>query len=196
MNLQNQTISSEKIVIDDKSTFNAIGADVILADCVIESSVPARALGIRATITGGEFKTKVQLHGFLWREARLERVKFIGRYRNNRFGHLPELGKKGSVQNCDFSAASLDDCEFYDCNVDSLRYPDWPHLTAVHPKQALADLKSRSMSASLRRFFEYLERLDDGCDAIVRNVDRLKLNDDFPYDELRAVVSQVPNLRC
>ena len=196
MNLQNESLSSINIVIDDKGTFNAIGADVLLTDCVIESSVPARALSIRATLIGGEFKTKVQLDGFFWCEARLERVKFSGRYRNNRFGHLSEYGAKGAVENCDFSSASLDDCEFYDCNVDSLRYPTWPHFTAVHPKQVLADLESQSMSRSLRRFFEYLESLDDGCEAIVRNVDRLKLDDDFPYDEFRAVVSQVPNLRC
>ena len=196
MNLQNQTLSSVTIVFDDKSTYNAIGADVVLTNYIIESFVPAGARGIRATLIGGEFRTKVQLHGFFWCEARLERVKFVGRYRNNRFGRLPEYGEKGAVENCDFSSDTLDDCEFYDCNVDSLLYPAWPHLTAVRPKQVLADLESHSMSLPLRNFFEFLDLVDDDCDAIVRNVDRLKLNDDFPYDELRAIVSQVPNLRC
>ena len=196
MNLQSETLSSAKIVIDDKNTFNTIGADVVLTDCVIESSVPARALGIRATLLGCEFNTKAQLQGFSWCEARLERVKFLGRYRNNRFGHLPEYGTKGTVEDCDFSSASLNDCQFYDCNVDSLRYPVWPHLTALHPKQVLADLESHLMSPPLREFFDSLALLDDDCDAIVRNLENLKLNDDFPYEELRTIISQVPTLRC
>jgi hypothetical protein len=196
MNLQNESLSSINIVIDDKGTFNAIGADVLLTDCVIESSVPARALSIRATLTGGEFKTKVQLDGFFWCEARLERVKFSGCYRNNRFGRLSEYGPKGAVEGCDFASATLIDCEFYDCNVDSLVFPGWPHLTALHPKEVLTDLESQFVSSPVRSFFEFLEYLDDDCDAIVRNVEKLTLPNDFPYDELRRVVSQVPTLRC
>jgi hypothetical protein len=196
MNLQNQSLSSVNIVIDDRGTFNAIGADVLLMDCVIENSVPTRALSIRATLKGGEFKTKVQLDGFFWCQARLERVKFRGRYRNNRFGHLSEYGPKGAVEDCDFASAVMIDCEFHDCNVDSLAFPVWPHLTVLHPKHVLTDLESQILSPSVRRFFEFLEYLDDDCDAIVRNVEKLTLPDDFPYDELRSLVSQAPNLRC
>ncbi|QDU97423.1 hypothetical protein [Lignipirellula cremea] len=196
MNLQNESLSSVNIVIDDRGTFNAIGADVLLTDCVIESSVPARALSIRATLTGGEFKTKVQLDGFFWCEARLERVKFSGRYRNNRFGHLPEFGLKGAVEGCDFASATLIDCEFYDCDVESLVFPVWPHLTVLHPKQVLTDLESHTISPPVSSFFEFLEYLDDDCDAIVRNVEKLTLPDGFPYDELRGLVSQVSNFCC
>ncbi|WP_339727805.1 hypothetical protein [uncultured Gimesia sp.] len=195
MNLQNETLSLATLVIDDKSTFNAIGVDVVLTDCVVKSSVPARALSIRATFVGGEFKANVQLNGFYWCEARIERVKFSGRYSNNRFGHLPEYGKKGAVESCDFSSATLLDCEFYDCNVDSLIYPVWPHLTILHPKQVLTELESHTVSPTIRDFFEILEYLDDDCDAIVRNVDSLGLSDDFPYTELRSLVSALPNLR-
>lgn len=184
------------IIIDDKTTFNAIGADVILNDCVIESSVPASSLSIRARIIGGSFESKVQLNGFSWCEAHLEKVAFSGRYRNNRFGLLPEYGNKGAVHACDFSSATLDDCEFYNCDVDSLVFPAWPHLTVLHPKQFMSTLDKHIVTDTGRDFFDFLQYLDDDCKAIVRKVTKLTLPEGFPIDDLRAMASLTPHLRC
>ncbi|QDU14157.1 hypothetical protein CA11_19610 [Gimesia maris] len=47
MNLQDIVIQGEEIVIDDSKTFNAIGSDVVLENCTIRCSVPAKSMSIR-----------------------------------------------------------------------------------------------------------------------------------------------------
>src|SRR5689334_14924070 len=79
------------------------------------------------------FIIKKQLKSFRWDTAHLQGCRFKGHFRGNDFGEWPSAPGKGSLKDCDFSAARLDECRFLGCDVTTLRFPRWPCFTILHP---------------------------------------------------------------
>ena len=46
---------------------------------------------------------------------------------------------KAGLRNCDFTAATLNFCTFFNCTPDDLRLPGWPHVTIFSPRQNADD---------------------------------------------------------
>lgn len=79
------------------------------------------------------FESKRELKNFRWRDAHLKGCRFTGRFSGNDFGAWPFSAGEGSIEDCDFTQATLDACRFLGCDVRTLRLPSWPCFTFIDP---------------------------------------------------------------
>lgn len=103
-----------------------------LRNCTLVLRVSSRNLIIpEARFTSCTFDVKKELKNFGWEHAFLEGCRFTGRLTGNDFGHWPNSPRLGHIQDCDFSPAQLDACRFLECEVSTLRFPNWPCFTLL-----------------------------------------------------------------
>lgn len=198
MNLKNQTLVGEELIIDDTKSFNAIGKDVVLKDCKIKISVPTKALGIRGKIIGGEVTVKKELHGFHWLEAHLEGVRFTGSLTNNRFGNLNGYGNsEGFITKCNFRDTRLRDCEFFNCDVESIVFPGWPCICIKNIDLIHREISSYDVPDSLADFLDYIED-DDLCDddlvALTLDCEKISKKESIPMEDLKAWAAAIQEI--
>jgi hypothetical protein len=169
MQLQRQTISHRRIVLDN-SEANVLGPDLVLEDCEIVSSCDWRSLTISGvTIRGGSFQTKVKITDRQWKRVRLQSVRFLGHYSGCDFGGWEGLEPLGSVVDCDFAVANIDNCRFMNCDIDRLHLPRWPWFTVRNPRQHARDIVALSLPGRWHLIQEVYADAPEQCSAIVGN---------------------------
>ena len=129
-----QEMTNERLTLDSPTEVYYLGHNLTLRSCTLEIKVPRRALVVAHTrFIECTLLAKRELKNFRWESAHLQGCTFTGRFSGNDFGSWPDWPEKGSIQNCDFSAARLDECRFLGCDVATLRFPRWPCFTILHP---------------------------------------------------------------
>jgi hypothetical protein len=133
INLENRELTNEQLELAAGVVY-FLGPRLTLRHCTLVLRLAARDLVIpQARFTDCTFIAKRELKNFRWESAHLQGCTFTGRFSGNDFGSWPDCPEEGSVQNCDFSAARLDECRFLGCDVTTLRFPRWPCFTILHP---------------------------------------------------------------
>ena len=188
MNLQGTIIQGEEIVIDDSTTFNAIGNDVVLEQCTIRCSVPAKSLSVRGKLVRCLVIVESDLTGFSWLEARLIGCTFQGVFKENEFGTIS--GSTGSCESCIFTDAVLEDCSFYGESCDSHTFPKWPVFVILNPHRNLAELQSRQKHDQLADVVDSIEFLDEEANAITYNSETLAKRLGLSIDDIQSFFSQ------
>lgn len=129
-----QEIANEQLILDSPTELYYLGHNLTLRNCTIVIKVPRRALVVAHTrFIECTIEAKRELKSFRWESAHLQGCTFTGRFSGNDFGSWPARPEKGSIQDCDFSAARLDECRFLGCDIATLRFPGWPCFTILHP---------------------------------------------------------------
>jgi hypothetical protein len=77
-----------------------------------------------------------------WCNASLSGCTFRGRFIGNDFGHREENFLGGSIENCDFTKAILDNCQFFSCKMETIELPRWPCFTVLYPLRRTDELLS------------------------------------------------------
>jgi len=65
------------------------------------------------------------------------------------FGPWPSSPEEASIEDCDFSQATLDACRFLGCDVRTLRLPSWPRFTFIDPVARWRELRAHSWPGKL-----------------------------------------------
>jgi hypothetical protein len=87
-------------------------------------------------LIGCDIRLKQALVSSRWLNAYLEGCTFQGKLRGCDFGHLPEFyHPDAGIKNCDFTHATVDWCQFIDCDISTLQFQGWPHFAVASPKQ-------------------------------------------------------------
>ncbi len=129
-------ITGERLVLDSKTEVYYLGHELTLRNCTLVIRVPARALVIaRARLIDCTIEVKRQLNNFRWQSVFLKGCRFTGRFSGNDFGEWPDSPGLGGIEDCDFSEAQLDWSRFLACDVRTLRFPQWPYFTLLHPSR-------------------------------------------------------------
>lgn len=136
-----QEITNERLVLDSATELYYLGHNLTLRNCTLVIRVPARALVIaRTRLFDCTIEAKRQLNNFLWDSAVLKGCQFKGRFRGNDFGSWSAPPAEGSIEDCDFTQAHLDQCRFLQCDVRTLRFPTWPYFTLLEAGRRAREL--------------------------------------------------------
>jgi hypothetical protein len=131
---RDREIANEQLVLDSKTELYYLGHQLTLRNCTLVVKVPERALVIAQTrLIDCTIEVKRVLKNFRWDSAHLTRCRFTGRFSGNDFGGWPDSPQEASIEDCDFSEAQLDGCRFINCDVRTLRLPEWPCFTIFDP---------------------------------------------------------------
>ena len=115
--------------------------DSTLTNCKIDMIKPRASHISGCRFFGCEFfsKKKVKLD-FLFCSNYWEDCVFLGKYESTLFGYWTESleGKPCpwgdiAIKGCDFSQGVFQGCSLSRADVDSIRFPKWPHFTVLHP---------------------------------------------------------------
>ena len=152
---ENREIHGERLELKaeaDRSVY--LGPDLTLRRCEVVIRVPTRRLLIRPTRfidCSIEVKQELKNHQG-WLHASLKGCRFKGQLLGCEFGahFADEEGRRGSVEDCDFTEARLDLCRFHGCDVRTLRFARWPSFTILDPLGRGQELMSVEWPGSFR----------------------------------------------
>jgi hypothetical protein len=140
---EDRVIENERLELSDKDSLYFLGHDLTLRRCTLTLRVPAKRLHVNKTrIIDCAIEVTGELKNFRWYHAHLKGSKFKGRFRGNDFGSWPDEPLEGSMEDCDFSEAHLDQTRFLGCEVSTLRFPPWPCFTILHPSRRWRELSA------------------------------------------------------
>ncbi|WP_224368724.1 pentapeptide repeat-containing protein [Hyalangium versicolor] len=148
-------IANEQLVLDSRTELYYLGPTLTLRNCTLIVKVPAKALVLtRARLIDCTIEVARVLKNFSWDDAHLTGCRFKGRYLGNDFGNL-EGTADGSIVDCDFTAAQLDETRFLSCDARTMRFPAWPGMTILDPVRRAAELVALPWPGELREFFQW-----------------------------------------
>jgi hypothetical protein len=162
VNLEDTRIENERLELGAGSIY-FLGPHLILRNCSLVLRVPSRDLLIpEACFIDCSIDVKKELKNFRWEHATLKGCKFTGRLSGHDFGRWPtSLTAPGSIEDCDFTGARLDECRFVGCDVNTVRLPSWPCFTILEPAQRSRELSAigwpGQMSIAINGFSDYPE---------------------------------------
>lgn len=127
-------LSGEKIPIA-AGDITVLGPSLELFQCELLIKGGSDALTIvEVLIRESVISTQKNLKNFRFYDARIERSRFSGRYTGCGFGSRPDhYNPKGGIVGCDFTQATLDMCDFMNCDMSTLTLPKWPTITFLYP---------------------------------------------------------------
>jgi hypothetical protein len=156
---------------------DAIRDQVLVGDTVLLSDDNCRSM-IRSTLTGGVLKfgqpkkagglVMSTLNDCLVDAGKPQRDSnfFTARFINCRFrgvfsgidfgrGDRTELHEDfGTVEGCDFTAATLDGCRFLDVDVSTLKFPQHDHAVLLDPSRRAVDVAAVQWPGVLGKYME------------------------------------------
>lgn len=194
MKLSNATLTGEQVELTDREV-NVLGPDLELRDCTVTSMASAKALVIAGLrMFGGSFHQSRPLRNFHFERAHFHGVAFVGRFEGCDFGDW-ESPPKGSIANCNFSAANLDGCRFLSCEPNTLVLPHWPNFTIIYPAEAHDAVISQQWPAKVGYTMGIYTDVDPECVAVTGDAKRIAEKNGVSLNELEAIFKRVPNIR-
>lgn len=143
VNLEDTEIENERLELN-AGVIYFLGPNLTLRNCHLVLRVPSRDLIIpQARFINCTIDIKKELKNFRWEHATLKGCRFTGHLSGNDFGRWPTTEKApGSIEDCDFTDARVDESRFVGCDINTLRLPSWPCFTFLEPAR-----RSRELSA-------------------------------------------------
>lgn len=196
---KNATYNDQEILIaDDPDGRVRYGPGLRLVNCRVEVSTGSGAIGLShvemagCTVTARRPVKKIDFTG-----VRFERCRFVGAFDNCDFGHKTNpFDYGGALIECDFTAAMLHECRFFDSQVRSQRLRTaWPQVVLAGDFQGGA--KERLASARTideKVFFGVLAESLVTQSASLRWGPNLAKKMNMSEDQLAALLDTLPFL--
>lgn len=196
--------------------FDASGAirdQALSGETVVLSEDNCRAL-VKSTLTGGvlKFAQPKEAAGVVMstlKDCLVDAVKpqrdsnfFLARFLNCRFrgvfsgidfgrGSRTELHEDfGTVENCDFTDATLDGCRFVDVDVSTLKFPQRDHAVLLDPYRRSADVSAMQWPGVLGKYMEVCTNKPASFKASVMHVPSLARLVKCTEGEVRAALEK------
>jgi hypothetical protein len=143
VNLEDTEIENERLELGAGIIY-FLGPNLTLRNCTLVLRVPARDLIIpQAQFINCTIDIRKELKNFRWEHATIRGGRFKGRMIGNDFGRWPTSVKApGSIEDCDFTEARLDECRFVGCDINTIRLPSWPCFTILDPARRSRELNA------------------------------------------------------
>jgi hypothetical protein len=145
---ENKELEDERLELRVKDAHYFLGPHLTLRRCTVILNVSAKRLFInQARFIDCTFEVKQELKNHQdWIGASIKGCLFRGRLKGCDFGHWPEYSSApwcqfGSIEDCDFTEARLDNCRFMGCDPSTLRFPKWPCFTILDPIRRAPELR-------------------------------------------------------
>lgn len=111
---------------------DSISGGAVFRDCELRVlSATRQSLDFDATFIDCDIRASKPLNNRQLARSSFIDCRFSGQFSGCEFG--PKFrGSPGRVENCDFSGTRLAMTEFFNCGVESLCWPDWPHIHLLY----------------------------------------------------------------
>ncbi|WP_224372770.1 pentapeptide repeat-containing protein [Hyalangium versicolor] len=189
---RDREIANEQLVLDSRTELHYLGPTLTLRNCTLIVKVPAKALVVsRTRLIDCSIEVARVLKNFSWDRAHFSGCRFKGRYLGNGFGNL-EGTAEGSIVDCDFTDALLDETRFLNCDARTMSFPPWPGLTILDPVGRAAELVALPWPGELRDFFQwYGEERPASTAAVTYFVPDLAKRNGTTPEAIKAVLEQL-----
>ena len=194
---KNATYKDQDILIaDDPSGRVRYGPGLRLVNCQVEVRTDAGAIGLsrvemaNCTVTAKRPVEKINFTG-----VRFDKCRFVGEFVNCDFGHQTDpFDYGGALIECDFTAAQLDQCRFFDSKLRAQKMRSaWPQVVLAGNFQAEA--KARLPSANTieeKVFFGVLADAEAEQSASLRWGPKLAQRMNMSEEQLLAFLDTLP----
>lgn len=125
--------------------------------------------------------------------ARFINCRFRGTFKSVKFGRgfRAELQEDfGTIEGCDFTDAVLDDCEFVNVDVSTIKFPQKDHVVLIEPYKRAADVAAVQWPGDLARYMLLSTEPQEWRKAAVDHVPSLARHFKCTPDELRRAFKQ------
>lgn len=190
MKYQNQTLSYETLTLPhDKVT--TLGPNLILNSCILQSETTGEGIILAGVkLNSCKFYQKIPLSNFQFERIHLKDVTFYGTFLGCDFGDWDST-QSSSVEDCDFTQTELDGCRFLNCNMSSIKLPEWPNISFIlnQPShKSISSLIKPNGPLKLKEKLNLFLDQDPECKAIVISANTLSRKCDLSLDELKKVL--------
>jgi hypothetical protein len=195
LHLRNDTISNQKILIDDNVSFNFLGPNLTLIDCKIVFDVTSKSLGFGEVIFQGcSFSSRKKLKNLSWCDAKIIDSKFSGVFEGNEFGLWKIETPFGAVESCDFSESILDGCRFFGCHLPTLTFPKWPNFVVQYPRKNLTLMRDYDRSNQFEIVLRTYEAQPEDVCAVTGYAPTMAKLMGLSEDDISNYFSHLPNV--
>lgn len=171
-----------------------LGPNLELHDCTVESFADNRGVVIAGVVmSGGVFDQHVRMANFHFEKIRFNNVQFKGEYVGCDFGDWDDV-KVPRISDCDFSAATLHECRFLNCDMTRVTTPKWPCFRMINPAEARDFVKSKSWPKGIGLMLDIYTDTDPECVALAANAAAMAEDSKVPLDQLRVMLEGIPGV--
>lgn len=176
-----------------------LGPDLTVRDSTIIISAAGRSL---VPMSGQFINCSIQARGELktvrWAPINFKGCRFTGRFTGNDFGFREDLDERdrlGGIEDCDFSEARLNGCRFRNCDMTTIRLPQWPCFTFLEPLRHVAELRRHAWPGVVgRATVEAVCESPVGTVAVTWHAPTVAEKMDTTVEELRAALETAPGI--
>lgn len=120
------------VTIGSGDTVDSISGEAVFRDCELRIlSATRQSMNFHATFIDCDIRASKPLTNKRMEATSFINCRFSGQFSGCKFG--PKFRDSlGSLENCDFSDARLGVTEFFDCDIESQRWPDWPNIYLLY----------------------------------------------------------------
>ena len=194
---KNATYKDQAILIaDDPDGRVRYGPGLRLDNCQVEVSTDAGAIGLsRVEMVGCTVTAKRPVEKIDFTGVRFEKCRFVGEFLDCDFGHKTDpFDYGGALIECDFTAALLHLCRFFDCKVRSQKMRSaWPQVVLAGNFQAgAAERLASAKTIDEKVFFGVLAESMASQTASLRWGPKLAKQMNMSDDQMLAFLETLP----
>jgi hypothetical protein len=158
--LRDATRRGERPLLD-RSSIWTLGPDLELIECELICSVSASGFILdRFSMIDTSFLAQKPLQNLSWSSVRIQGCRFTGRFVGCDFGgrSLPNDPKSefGSITDSDFRDSRLHLCRFFNADLSTIQFPNWPCYTIIDYPAAIEDFSRCSFLADGEEYADSL----------------------------------------
>jgi hypothetical protein len=153
--IKGENVRGETLELGNHAQDDVLYGGAFLHKCVVDILGSSLKI-VDATFLDCQIRVDDQISNFRFMEAVFERCTFEGTFVNCRFGFRRGESQSPNAyyRNCDFSQATLDNCDFFVGDIDSVTWPEWPNFTVLKPRQNKQDWLSIGFPLELKSMQE------------------------------------------
>jgi hypothetical protein len=184
-------------LVDLKLEFSArdvhhLGPNVILRNCHVVLRTNQKALIVsKARFLQCHIEARKPLANFEWYWAIFHGCRFTGTFIGNSFGSWREQGSEnGAIEECDFSEAILQGCQFLNCGETELRLPGWPCFSIQNMPHVVKAMQSATWPGNLSAWVEGKNYAPSETSVIVEYGPKIATQFKVTEEELRTALGR------
>jgi len=194
---KNTTYKDQAIlIVDDPKGRARYGPGLRLESCQVEISTGSGAIGLsRVEMIGCSVTAKRPVNKIDFTGVRIERCRFVGEFVNCDFGHQTDpFDYGGALIECDFTAAMLHDCRFFDSKVRSHKMRSaWPQVVLAGDFQSgAAERLASAKTIDEKVFFGVLSKSMASESAVLQWGPKLAKEMSMSDEQLLAFLETLP----
>jgi hypothetical protein len=190
--IREQTLVGDTVVLSDDNCRALVKS--MLTSGVLRFAQPKKAGGlVMSTLRDCQVEAIQPQRDSNFFTARFINCRFHGVFSGIDFGRMDgtELHEDfGTVEGCDFTDATLDDCRFINVDTSTLKFPRRDHAVLLEPSKRAADVPAIAWPGHLDRYMQICTEKRESLKALVMHLPSLARLVQSTEDEVKDALQE------